>query len=336
MVDFNKTIAKSKEILSGLQYETGLFAASRKDVDTGYNAAWIRDNVYESLGISYFDKEKSLSSIHALFDAFKKHEYKIDWAIRQKPDAKFKYIHARIHPLTFEEFHEEWGNKQNDAIGAFLFIVGKMAKSNNSPIRDESDIKIVQKLVLYLMSIEYWHDEDNGIWEENEEIHASSIGACVAGLKSVENIVPVPEWLIEKGQNALNSILPCESKTKNVDLALLSLIYPYNIVSEEQAKTILKNVEKNLVRKNGVIRYIGDKYYNKGGEAEWCMGFPWLAKIYKNMGNKEKYLHYIQLTHKVMTPSGEIPELYFAGKDEYNKNTPLGWSQAMYLAAVSD
>jgi predicted nucleotidyltransferase len=35
--------------------------------------------------------------------------------------------------------------------------------------RDEDDIRVLQKLVYYLQSIEYWHDKDNGIWENDEE-----------------------------------------------------------------------------------------------------------------------------------------------------------------------
>ena len=38
-------------------------------------------------------------------------------------------------------------------------------------------------------------------------------------------------------------------------------------------------------------------------------------------------------THKVMNKNGELPELYFAKTDEHNENTPLGWSQALYLIA---
>jgi hypothetical protein len=30
----------------------------------------------------------------------------------------------------------------------------------------------------------------------------------------------------------------------------------------------------------------------------------------------------------------EIPELYYAGTNIHNENSPLGWSQALYLAAI--
>lgn len=337
----NKALPKvlrklSVKKLKNLQYESGLFAASKKNVNTGYNKAWIRDNIYEALGLEHakdFDAVKK--TYNALFDVLLKHEYKIDYAIKQKPKHKHQYIHARYCPFTFNELHEEWGNKQNDVVGAFLFKVADLLNKGIMVIRDKNDLRILQKLVHYLVSIEYWHDKDNGIWEENEEIHASSVGACLAGLKAINRYIEVPEELIKNGQNALDKLLPRESETKKVDLALLSLIYPYNIVNEKQKTEILHNVESKLVRNKGVIRYLGDNHYNDNGEAEWTFGFPWLAKIYRDSGNKEKFNFYLKKTHQCVNLKGELPELYFANTNSHNENSPLGWSQAMYLAAVT-
>ena len=226
------------------------------------------------------------------------------------------------------------GNKQNDAVGAFLFKTGDLLDKGILKLRDFDDLKILQKLVYYLESIEYWHDPDNGIWEDNEEVHASSIGACVAGLEKISPYVKVSDSLIKKGRDALDTLLPRESLRKEVDLALLTLIYPFNIVNEEQRSCILKNVEVNLVKERGVIRHVDDWYYSNGKEAEWTMGFPWLAKIYKDLGDMERYKHYLKKTYSVMNWKGELPELYFSRSKIPNENTPLGWSQAMHLCAI--
>ncbi|MBN2367725.1 glycoside hydrolase family 15 [Candidatus Woesearchaeota archaeon] len=329
--------AISKRILKKLQADSGLFIAapSRK---TGYNKAWIRDNIYEALGLEAVNDIKSVEkTYHALFDILLKHEYKIDWAIKEKPDAAYKYIHARFCPITFSEFHEHWGNKQNDAIGGFLFKVGDLFEKGIIVFRNKDDLRILQKLVYYLQSIEYWHDDDNGVWENDEEVHSSSVGACVAGLKAIKGLVTVPESLIEKGEAALKELLPRESVSKSVDLAQLSLIYPYNVVSDGMALTILENVEKYLVREKGVVRYFDDYYYNNGEEAQWVMGFAWLAKIFKDFENKEKYEFYMKKLYSVMNWKGELPELFYTEKNRLvsNDNTPLGWSQAMYLVAVA-
>jgi len=305
------------------------------NVSTGYDKSWIRDNIYETFGLESIDIKKVIINCRALLDILLKHEYKIDHAIIKKPEHKQHYIHARFHPETFDEFHEEWGNKQNDSIGALLWKIGDLEDRGIKVIRDKNDLRILQKLVYYLKSIEYWHDLDNGMWEENEEIHASSVGACVAGLKKISKYVYVEDELIKKGIQTLNQLLPRESVTKEVDLALLSLIWPYNIVTEQQRDTILKNVEKYLVRERGVIRYLNDQYYNNGKEAEWCFGFPWLAIIYKQF-DFQKYKFYTDKTIEVMNDKGELPELYFGGTNEHNENSPLGWGQSLLIVAMQN
>src|SRR3990167_1531391 len=124
----------------------------------------------------------------------------------------YQYIHARYDPITMEEILENWGNKQNDAIGALLFKIGDLEEKGIKIIRNQNDLRILQKLVYYLQSVEYWHDKDNGMWEENEEVHASSIGACAAGLKKISKIVNVSKDLIKKGKEALNRLLTRESE----------------------------------------------------------------------------------------------------------------------------
>jgi GH15 family glucan-1,4-alpha-glucosidase len=329
-------IMKSIQILESLRHPNGLFSASKVSVSTGYDKAWIRDNIYEAMGLEAVDPFLAVRTYHALLDILLKHEGKIDWAIKAKPVYAYQYIHARFDARAMNEIWDEWGNKQNDAIGALLFKIADIMDKGFAVIRDENDFRIIQKLVLYLVSVEYWHDKDNGMWEENEEVHASSVGACVAGLIRISAYVNVPQWLIEKGKKKLNQLLPKESETKDVDMALLSLIYPYDIVTNKQREKILKNVEEKLLRNKGVLRYIGDEYYNKGGEAEWCFGLPWLAIVYKKMGNMTKYRFYMQKTLDAMNDDDELPELYFAGSDEHNENTPLGWAQAMFLQAVSE
>ena len=329
-------INRSVGILKQLQHPKGLFVAALDERTHYSKQAWIRDNIYCSLGFEATKNYKEvIKAYQALLDAFRKHEYKIDWAIVEKPKEKWQYIHARFNPENLDEFYDEWGNMQNDSIGAFLFKIGDLESKGIKVIRDKDDLRILQKLVYYLNSIEYWHDADNGIWEDNEEVHASSVGACVAGLQKISKIVDVPTILIEKGKETLNQLLPRESDRKDTDLALLSLIYPFNVVSEEQRTEILRNVEERLVRQRGVIRNVGDWYFNRDGEAEWTFGFPWLAIIYKQMNKPDKAAYYMRKTLEVLNENGELPELYYANSDEHNENTPLGWGQSLMVVALT-
>lgn len=345
-----------------LQSESGLFLASRSDVSTGYNKAWIRDNFYTCLAFEEIeDFETVKKTWKALLRIFIKHKDKIDWAVKNKPIATYQYIHARYHPETFEEFWEEWGNKQNDAVGAVLFKVGDLEERGIKIIETPEEKLIIQILVDYLESIEYWHDPDNGIWEEYEEVHASSVGACLSGLRKISKIegIKVPDYIIKKGEEALKTLLPRESKTKFTDLALLSLIYPFEVVDEREGRKIVRHLEYHLKRDRGVIRYKNDRYYNKNSdgyseEAEWCFGFPWLSIIYqnwaktaiaplapltlseepeKNLTDLEKANKYLEKSKSIIH-NDQIPELYYSDSDQPNDNIPLGWAESLFVVAL--
>ena len=342
-IDLDKLKKHHLNILKSMQYASGLFAASKKDVSTGYDKAWLRDNFYECLAFEVLGDWKTVKKTYrAILDIFLKHEEKIDCAIREKPDANYKYIHPRYHPETFEEFWEEWGFKQHDSIGAILFKIGELEVDAKVRILESSDdYRIVQKLIDYLSSIEYWHDPDSGVWEENEEIHSSSIGACIAGLTKASEIkrIKVDPELVNKGKAILDNLLPRESEKKFADLALLSLIYPYDVVNREQRKDILKNVEYHLEKNRGVIRYKNDYYYNRNvdghsEEAEWTMGLSWIAIIYEKLGKRNMAKHYIKKALATITKEGTMPELYFSNTKIPNENTPLGWAESLFIVAL--
>ncbi len=341
---YEKLLEQHVQILKDLQYKSGLFAASKKDISTGYNKAWLRDNFYECLAFEIMgDWETVHRTYRAILDIFKKHEYKIDFAISRKPAHTHEYIHPRYNPETFEEYWEEWGNKQNDSIGCVLFKIGELeVKRPGLIVANDDDRRVIQKLVWYLSTLEYWHDPDSGMWEEDQELHASSVGACLAGLKMIKNVagIEVPDDLIKKGEEKLHAILPRESQRKFVDLSLLSLLWPYNVVTPEEAAVILENVEYHLLREHGVIRYKGDHYYNKNPdgwseEAEWTFGLSWLAIIYDKLGNEEKAKHFLEEAKKTATKDG-VPELFFSNSSKYNDNTPLGWSESLFIVALHE
>lgn len=341
---YRKLLEQHLKILEGLQYDSGLFAASKKGEGQGYDKAWLRDNFYECLAFEVLgDYDTVRKTYRAILDIFKKHEKKIDQAISNKPEYTYQYIHPRYHPETFDEYWEEWGNKQNDSVGCILFEIGRIEKEQPGLlVENDDDRRILQKLVWYLSTLEYWNDPDSGMWEENEEVHASSIGACLAGLISIKNVkgIEVSDELIINGRRSLAAILPRESKGKFVDLALLSLIWPYNVADDDQTKLILDHVEYHLLRERGVIRYKGDRYYNKNEdgwseEAEWTFGLSWLAVIYEKLGDKEKAKSFFEQAKKTSTKLG-LPELYFSNSTRYNDNTPLGWSESLFIVALHE
>ncbi|WP_019412643.1 glycoside hydrolase family 15 protein [Paenisporosarcina sp. TG20] len=318
-------INKAIEVLDRMRLPNGAYIAS---VSKDYNFVWIRDVVYTVLPFLQSRSERYEKAYHALFDLFKTYEWKIDIHREKKPVYLFEYIHSR-YSIDLKELNQEWGHAQNDAIGAFLWGVGKGVSHGQNVIRDEQDLAIVQKLVDYLECLQYWQAHDNGIWEENMELHASSVGACVAGLHAVKMLVNVNAELIQKGEETLRFLLPRESETKETDLALLSLVYPYRIVERKMALKIVEMVSTRLERTNGCIRYQNDQYYNQGSEAEWCFGLPWLGLCYFELGLYDQAFDYVNKTKKIVPDNWEIPELYIGGINIPNGNTPLAWSVSL-------
>ena|SRR3989344_7228273 len=101
---------KSIQILQELKYPSGLFAASKASPNTCYHLAWIRDNIYTAMGLEAAKKYNAVKKIlGALLDVLLKHEYKIDWAIKEKPKYHYQYIHPRYEPVTFEELWDDCG-----------------------------------------------------------------------------------------------------------------------------------------------------------------------------------------------------------------------------------
>jgi phosphorylase kinase alpha/beta subunit len=260
-----------------------------------------------------------------------------------------------------------------------VYKTGDLIKKGHSVITaDPTETMILLRdIVLYLTTVRWHSDPDFGMWEEGPEIHSSSIGSVLAGLTmwhddgyyhhkythqvdlhsylpilDLHSYLPIPQEFIELGRDSLDRVLPAESQGRPYDLSQLSLIWPYNIVTEGQARRILANVERNLLRERGVIRYPGDMYYTSdtenpvGNEAEWPLGLAWLSIVYSKLALRsirtgnifgppakfvERSEYYLERMEKVMTDDGKAPELYHNG--QMNWNVPLAWAQSLYVVA---
>lgn len=339
-------LSESYQALQRLGLPHGLYVASPSE---DYQYVWVRDCVY--MALPYADKPGDAyeKTYRRLFGLFKEYEWKLDLLCRQKPVWEWEYLHARYSKDDVKEIHDQsWGHVQHDMVGAFLYGVGLGVANGKKVIPDKKSLELVQKLADYLHHVEYWRDADNGMWEEGRELHASSVGACLAGLQAVSSIIALPEGILEKGAQALLRLYPAESAEKPIDLAQLSLVYPYRIFTGVLGEIIVSQVEKSLLRERGVIRYEGDSYYSTleerlgrgcsrneylGTEAEWTFGLPWLALCHLELGNFAKASEYVRRTEAIMPEPGVLPELYYAESAIPNRNTPLGWSCAMYILA---
>ena len=312
-----------------LRRPSGAFIAAPSEE---YNACWLRDQLYISLAYYYLrDFQKLKQGIWVVFDILKKYIHKIEQGICS---CEFS-LHAKYHPDTFEEITEHWGHHQLDALGLLLYLTGYFNSKNINLFRDKKDIRLIQLLVFYIQAVRYWEQGDFGMWENDFNVHSSSVGAVVAGFYWLEKnrIVTVPRCLIESGREALRALLPNETYEREVDMALLSLIWPYNIVSEKDADVILTRVKEKLVQEHGLNRYIQDSYYCSGNgiPAEWPMGFFWLSIIASQRNDIKQAEYWLNRGLEQKTPQGYIPELYTDGSP--NKNTPLAWAHSLAIIA---
>jgi GH15 family glucan-1,4-alpha-glucosidase len=165
----------------------------------------------------------------------------------------------------------------------------------------------------------------------------------------LSKIVPVSERMFDLGPEALKTLLPRESESRECDFAQLSLIWPYNIITERETRDkILENVETKLLGKHGVKRYKGDYYFNAddknrdGNEAEWPLGITWLSIVHNKLASWKTDLNsslthlkkskkYLLMIDDLMVDDA-IPELYSNGKP--NENMPLAWAHSFHIIAL--
>jgi len=248
--------------------------------------------------------------------------------------------HIRFNGSLMCENAVFWNHKQNDALGYFLWMRCRLAADGRMPLTGDH-LRLIGLMLEYLAKIEFWCDEDNGHWEEAIKIEASSIGPVVAGVREFKKVLqqnpgmlaPCSEGTVEllevRGAEALNAILPCEciqeGKRRDADGALLFLIYPLQVVDDDMAAAILKNVQQ-IIGPIGIRRYNGDSYWCKdykdltgaegtkayteeemlerdkliqaGEEAQWCIFDPILSTIYGKLYQRShKTEHLLQQQH---------------------------------------
>jgi len=395
--EFQPLIESQLRIMNAMILPNGAVLASPNGV---YKAHWVRDGLYVStaavtLGLS----DLAHLLIRAPFSIFQKHRAKILAGIRNTPDENFKYIHARYQPTHFDQYKGDWGHNQLDMIGLFLHLVAHLPGKGIDVFqfgRQHEDRILISHITRYLETLEWWSCPDYGVWEEGPKLNSSSLGAVLSGLEGLRRLndpdIVFNEAQIEKGRAALRELLPSESADRPCDLAQLSLIWPFDVLENDQAEVVLANVESNLVRDRGVIRYRGDGYFNRtdprlmtarnahtgqeafdyddddrkhfryaseGKEAEWPLGFAWLAIVHAKLAkkarsgagasadpaeiektvalHKESAKHYMARLAEAAVPvpgvvPGYIPELYVG--DRPNLNTPLTWATAFCIVAA--
>ncbi|MDG2616012.1 glycoside hydrolase family 15 protein [Thermoleptolyngbya sichuanensis XZ-Cy5] len=381
---------------------TGLLPASTAINSHGnYTDAWVRDNVYSilcvwGLALAYrrigedrgrcYELEQSVVKLmRGLLFAMMRQAHKVEkFKQTQHPlDA----LHAKYDLATTNTVvgDDGWGHLQIDATSIYLLMLSQMTASGLQIIFTLDEVNFIQNLVYYIGRA--YRTPDYGIWERgnkinhgNPELNASSVGMAKAALEAISgldlfgvrgsqsSIIHVLPDEIARARNTLESLLPRESASKEVDAAVLSVIgYPAFAVEDlSLVERTRNNVVAKLQGRYGCKRFLRDGHQTviedptrlhyepwelkafEHIECEWPLFFTYLYLDALFRGDTIQAEDYRQKLDAVRVEKDGVkllPELYYVPQEAIaperehpgsqtrlpNDNLPLVWAQSLYL-----
>lgn len=381
---------------------SGLMPASTAvNTHGNYQDAWVRDNVYSilavwGLAIAYGKHSLQPTRAYQLEHSVIKLMRGLLFAMMQQADKveRFKNtqdpldaLHAKYDTPTGSTIvgDSEWGHLQLDATSLFLLMLAQMTNSGLRIVYSLDEVNFIQNLVWYIGRT--YRTPDYGIWERgnkinhgNAELNASSIGMAQAALEAMSgfnlfgiegdqsSVIHVMPDEIARTRLTLQSLLPRESASKEVDAATLSVIgFPAFAVEDPELidRTRRKIVEK-LEGRYGCKRFLRDGHQTaiedtsrlhyepwelqqfEHIECEWPLFFTYLLLDALFAGDRDRAQHYRERLNFLQVRQGEfglLPELYYVPLERIeaeranprsqarlpNDNIPLVWAQSLYL-----
>jgi phosphorylase kinase alpha/beta subunit len=395
-----KTVLLSRQDpISGL-----LPASTAVNAHGNYTDAWVRDNVYSilavwGLALAYrkvdwdngrtFELEHSVvKTMRGLLFAMMRQAHKVERF--KKTQSPLDALHAKYDTRTGGEVvgDAEWGHLQIDATSLWLLMLGQMTASGLAIIFTIDEVNFVQNLVYYIGRA--YRISDYGIWERGNkinrgdpELNASSVGMAKAALEALNgldlfgirgsqaSVLHVLSDEIARSRITLESLLPWESSSKEVDSALLSIVsYPAFAVEDvELTERTRRRVIDQLLGRYGCKRFLRDGHQTVLEDAGRLHYEPWELKQFENIecewplfyvylfldaifrGDEPATDDYRQRLKSVLVEREGIallPELYYVPADKVlaeqanpqsqtrlpNANLPLVWAQSLYYLAL--
>ncbi|KAL1509748.1 hypothetical protein ABEB36_004437 [Hypothenemus hampei] len=389
-----------KIIMSKQNPVTGLFPLNNQN-----NHAWIRNNVYcimsvWGLSMAYkkmADQDEDRAKTYELEQSCVKLMRGLLMAMMQQKDKveRFKQTQNPLDSLHAKYCSEtgqivvgdnEWGHLQIDAISLYLLILAQMTASGLQIIFNLDEVSFIQNLVFYIECA--YCTPDYGIWERGDksnhglpELNASSIGMAKAALEAMNeldlfgarggpySVIHVLTDEAQKCQAVLQSMLPRESSSKEIDSGLLSVIsYPAFAVDDPNVINTTKEcIIEKLFGRYGCKRFLRDGYKTPKEDPSRLYYEPWELRMFENIecewpmfycylildalfaGDQEAATEYSERLDKIMIKTEDgiklVPELYAVPAEmvaaEYREpgsqdRIPLGqspflWAQSLYI-----
>ncbi|XP_053664550.1 probable phosphorylase b kinase regulatory subunit alpha isoform X2 [Anopheles marshallii] len=387
-------------IMRHQQPVTGLFPASPQT-----QHAWIRDNVYCILAVwglsmaykkiadqdedrakAYELEQCCVKLMRGLLMAMMNQKEKVErFKTSQNPlDSLHAKYSSRNGQIVVGD--SEWGHLQIDAISLYLLILAQMTASGLQIVFSLDEVAFIQNLVFYIESA--YCIPDYGIWERGDksnhgqpELNASSIGMAKAALEAMNeldlfgarggsgSVIHVLADEAHKCQAVLQSMLPRESNSKELDAGLLSVVgFPAFACDDPQLiETTQEAIITRLQGRYGCKRFLRDGYktpkedntrlyYERWElrmfekiECEWPLFFCYLILNKAFQNDKQAVTEYSQKLEEILVKTEEgmklIPELYAVPEKavaaEYQApgsqqrvvvgRCPFLWGQSLYI-----
>ncbi|XP_017076963.1 probable phosphorylase b kinase regulatory subunit alpha isoform X6 [Drosophila eugracilis] len=387
-------------ILAHQEPVTGLFPASNVN-----SHAWIRDNVYCILAVwglsmaykKIADQDEDRAKCYELEQSCVKLMRGLLMAMMNQKDKveKFKMTQSPYDSLHAKYSSKnglpvvgdgEWGHLQIDAVSLYLLILAQMTASGLQIVFSLDEVSFIQNLVFYIESA--YSIPDYGIWERGDktnhgepELNASSIGMAKAALEAMNeldlfgarggpaSVIHVLADEAHKCQAVLQSMLPRESNSKELDSGLLCVIgFPAFAVDDAQLIHNTKDaILSRLQGKYGCKRFLRDGYRTpkedpsrlyyerwelrmfENIECEWPLFYCYLILFHAFQSDKRAVEEYASRLEKIMVRSEDgillVPESYAVPQDlvgfEYQKpgsqarevvgRCPFLWGQSLFI-----
>ncbi len=391
-------------ILSRQSPVTGLLPASTAVTAHGdYTDAWVRDNVYSilavwGLALAYrkidhhqgrrFELEHSVVKLmRGLLMSMMKQAHKVE-RFKQN-QSLLDAMHAKYETPTGNVAvgDDEWGHLQLDATSLFLLMLAQMTASGLSIIFTLDEVNFVQNLVYYIGRT--YRTPDYGIWERGNkinhghaELNASSVGMAKAALEAMSgldlfgvhgsqaSVIHVLRDEVARSRITLESLLPRESNSKEIDAALLSIIsFPaFAIENSELVDLTRREIITKLQGRYGCKRFLRDGHQSvledssrlhyepfelkkfEHIESEWPLFFTYLILDGLFRGDLEQARAYRSRLDPLLVEQNGwqlLPELYYVPAESVeaeranphsqgrlaNQNIPLVWAQSLFILA---
>jgi len=384
---------------------SGLMPASTAvNAHGNYTDAWVRDNVYSimavwGLGLAYRKLDWDKGRTYELEQSVVKMMRGLLFAMMRQADKveRFKKtnhpldaLHAKYDTRTAGTVvgDAEWGHLQIDATSLWLLMLGQMTASGIFILFTIDEVNFVQNLVYYIGRA--YRTPDYGIWERGNkmnhgypELNSSSIGMAKAALEALSgldlfgvhgsqaSVLHVLADEIARCRITLESLLPWESSSKEVDSALLSVVgFPaFAIGDAELAQRTRTRVVEQLQGNYGFKRFLRDGHQTAIEDASRLHYEPWELKQFDHIESEwplfytymmldalfrgdaasvKEYRERLESITVDVDGIPMIPELYVVPRELVeaersnpksqkripNANVPLVWAQSLYYLAL--